>query len=332
MKKKEYIELIDRFFQGITTEEENQILKEWIRSPEARQIFYEYYWRCWHLAPEEMDEALQNEIFSDILENMEETSLKKKEKSSRLLPIRLLRYAAAVACIVLIVGAGGYTLGKYQLAGDPIVMSVANGQKADVVLADGTRVFINSDSRIKYDPAYNRSDRIVTLEGEAYFEVARNEKKPFVVKANGINVKALGTSFNVRAHTDDRTISVILVEGKVQVDDNKKKVIMRPNERVEYTRLTQTFEKTDLHSNSDLLLWRSKELTFYGETLEEICKTLTRMYNWTFVFESEEVRHYTYEGVIRNNSLENVIDFISQTTTTKYKIIPAENTIVIDKR
>ncbi len=332
MKKKEYIELLDRFFQGVTSEEENNILREWIRKPESKSIFYEYYQQCWHLAPNEMDTALQEEIFSEILGKMEVSSSGNKNKNVRFSAFTFLRYAAAVACITLVVGIGGYSLGKHQLAGEPIVMSVANGQKADIVLADGTKVYINSDSRIKYDNAYNKSNRILTLEGEAYFEVAKDKKKPFIVKANGINVEALGTSFNVRAHTDDRTVSVILVEGKVQVDDNKKKVILNPNERAEYTLLTKTFEKTDLHPNSDLLLWRSKELTFYGESVEEICKILTRMYNWTFVFESEEVKHYTYEGVIKNNSLENVIDFISQTTLTKYKIIPEENTIVIDKR
>lgn len=114
--------------------------------------------------------------------------------------LRQIGRYAAVACIILAVGSGAYYAGVKRPADDAnteVTMSVSNGQKADIILADGTKVYINSDSRIVYDNTYNKKTRMVSLEGEAYFEVAKDKEKPFIVKANGINVQALGTSFNI---------------------------------------------------------------------------------------------------------------------------------------
>ena len=335
MSKKYYIELLDRFFQSLTTDKENDILKEWIKKPESREVFYEYYQQCWHLASDNMDTSIQKEIFSDILNEIGDSVYTEKQTNTKQ-KIRsfALRYAAMAACITIIVGVGAYFFGSQQTiaGGQPITMSVMNGQKADIVLSDGTRAYINSDSKIIYDNNYNKKDRILTLEGEAYFEVAKDEKRPFIVKANGINVEALGTSFNVRAHKNDKSVSVILIEGKVKVEADDKEEILNPNERLDYNLISKTYEKSELHPNADQLLWRSQELAFYGESLEEICATLTRMYNWKFVFKSEAVKHYTYRGIIKNNSLGNVMDFISQTAAIRYEVLPNENTIIIYKK
>jgi len=336
MSKKYYIELLDRFFQGLTSEEENDILKDWIKNSESKEAFYEYYHQSWHLASDDMDESVQKEIFSNILDQIDAVphpNMEKTENKSRIRRLAL-RYAAAAACISFLVGVGAYFFGKVQQIGNdsPITMSVENGQKADIVLADGTNVYINSDSKITYNNAYNKTNRTLVLEGEAFFEVAKNKDKPFIVRANGLRIEALGTSFNVKAHRNSKSVSVVLVEGSVKVGNEDEEDILKPNERLEYSLLSRTFEKTELHPNTDLLLWRSKELAFYGESLEEICNTLTRMYNWKFVFKSEAVKRYTYSGVIKNNSLDNVLNYISQTTAIRYEIIPSESTIIIYKK
>ena len=243
---------------------------------------------------------------------------------------RIGRYAA-VACIILAVGSGAYYTGVSRTADDTnkeVTMSVSNGQKADIVLADGTKVYINSDSRIVYSNSYNKKTRVVSLEGEAYFEVAKDKEKPFIVKANGINVQALGTSFNIRAHKDDKSVAVILISGKVKVDDGRYETYMKPNERLVCNLANGQFEKSELHPNANYLLWRSNELAFYGESFEEICTMLTRMYNCKFIFNNEKAKQYTYHGIIKNSSLNNVLEYISQAGGINYKIKP-DNTIVI---
>ncbi|NDV79170.1 FecR family protein [Dysgonomonas sp. 511] len=336
MSKKYYIELLDRFFQGLATEEENDVLRDWIRQPEAKDIFNEYYRKCWHLASDTMDRTIQNDIFANIIDEIGNINTNNKEKRNnrKIAYTTMLRYAAIAACITIVVGIGAYFFGqKNMLSADaPITMAVQNGQKADITLSDGTHVYINSDSKITYDNSYNKTNRTLVLEGEAYFEVAKDKNNPFIVKANGIEVEAIGTSFNVKAHKNEKSVAVVLIEGKVKVGYDNKEEYLNPNDRLEYNLLTKSAQKTELHPNTDQLLWRSKELVFYGESLEEICKTLTRMYNWNFIFKSESIKHYTYSGMIKNNSLDNVMEFISQTTPIKYEVIPSENTIIIYKK
>ncbi len=335
MEKKDYhIELLDRFFRGLTSPEEDVLLKSWIRQPDFKQRFIAYYQQCWTLAPNTMDKVVQDEILTELLSKIDtppiiETTFP-KIKSSFL--YRIGRYAAVV-CAALVIGSSAYYIGtnhasNNELKNTPVIMSVSNGQKADIILADGTKVYINSDSKIIYDNSYNKKTRILTLEGEAYFEVAKNEEKPFIVRANGINVQALGTSFNVSAHKKDKSVAVILINGKVKVDNGSHETYMKPNERLVCNLTNGKFEKSELHPNTNYLLWRSNELAFYGESFEEICTILARMYNCKFIFKNEKAKQYTYHGIIKNSSLNNVLEYASRASGIKYKIEP-NNTIVI---
>ena len=204
-------------------------------------------------------------MFTELLSQIDASSTTEtKVLKTRNRFLRQIGRYAAVACIILAVGSGAYYAGVKRPADDAnteVTMSVSNGQKADIILADGTKVYINSDSRIVYDNTYNKKTRMVSLEGEAYFEVAKDKEKPFIVKANGINVQALGTSFNIRAHKDDKSVAV-------------------------------------------------------------------RMYNCKFIFKNEKVKQYTYHGIIKNSSLNNVLEYISQAGGINYKI-KSDNTIVI---
>lgn len=267
-KKDSHIELLDRFFRGLTSPEEDVQLKSWIKRPDFQQKFSAYYQQCWALAPDTMDKAVQNEMFTELLSQIDASSTTE------------------------------------------------------------TKVYINSDSRIVYDNTYNKKTRMVSLEGEAYFEVAKDKEKPFIVKANGINVQALGTSFNIRAHKDDKSVAVSLISGKVKVDDGRHEAYMKPNERLVCNLTNGQFEKSELHPNASYLLWRSNELAFYGESFEEICTMLTRMYNCKFIFKNEKAKQYTYHGIIKNGSLNNVLEYISQAGGINYKI-ESDNTIII---
>ena len=253
-KKDSHIELLDRFFRGLTSPEEDVQLKSWLKQPDFQQKFSAYYQQCWALAPDTMDKAVQNEMFTELLSQIDASSTTEtKVLKTRNRFLRQIGRYAAVACIILAVGSGAYYAGVKRPADDAnteVTMSVSNGQKADIILADGTKVYINSDSRIVYDNTYNKKTRMVSLEGEAYFEVAKDKEKPFIVKANGINVQALGTSFNIRAHKDDKSVAVILISGKVKVDDGRHEAYMKPNERSVCKLTNGKYEKSELHHNA----------------------------------------------------------------------------------
>ena len=160
-KKDSHIELLDRFFRGLTSPEEDVQLKSWIKRPDFQQKFSAYYQQCWALAPDTMDKAVQNEMFTELLSQIDASSTTEtKVLKTRNRFLRQIGRYAAVAYIILAVGSGAYYAGVKRPADDAnteVTMSVSNGQKADIILADGTKVYINSDSRIVYDNTYNLS-------------------------------------------------------------------------------------------------------------------------------------------------------------------------------
>lgn len=336
MSNENIIKILDKFFRGLATEEEHEILRNWIKEPESKDEFSLYYQQCWYLAGDKMDKEEQDKILGNILNRIENFTKNEKKTESKIgarakSVLRKVMYYAAAACILLIIGFASFHFGKNSITRNTgiITMEVENGQKGDIILADGSKVYLNSDSKIAYDDSYNKKDRILTLEGQAYFEVAKNKEKPFIVQTNGVKIEALGTIFDVKACKTSDLVTVTLIEGKVKVNDFSDERYLNPKERLEYNLTEKSFGKaTELLPNANNLLWRSKELAFYGEPLEEICKTLTRMYNCRFRFGSDAIKKYTYTGIIKDGTLKNVLEFLSQTASVKYTIMQ-DSTIVI---
>ena len=322
-KKDSHIELLDRFFRGLTSPEEDVQLKSWIKQPDFQQKFSAYYQQCWALAPDTMDKAVQNEMFTELLSQIDASSTTEtKVLKTRNRFLRQIGRYAAVACIILAVGSGAYYAGVKRPADDAnteVTMSVSNGQKADIILADGTKVYINSDSRIVYDNTYNKKTRMVSLEGEAYFEVAKNPDKRFIVEAKGMQVEALGTSFNVNAYQNDNKIIASLFSGSVRVSYDRHVAILKPHESVKVDLLNRSFSRYKDESMQNIALWRKNEITFDGEPLEEITHIMSRLYNTTICIEDESLKKVCYIGTIRNNNLENFIDIINLTTPVVYE-------------
>ena len=162
-------------------------------------------------------------------------------------------------------------------------------------------------------------ERNVALVGEAYFEVAKNPEKRFVVEAKGLQVEALGTAFNINAYKEDNKIIASLFSGSVRVSYDDHVAILQPYESVKVDLLTRGFFQYKDESMKDIALWRENEITFDGESLEEITHIMNRLYNTTIHIEDESLKKECYVGTIRNNSLENFIDIINLTTPVVYE-------------
>ena len=198
-----------------------------------------------------------------------------------------------------------------------------------VVLPDGTRVSLGTRTSFSYDSRYGKSERIVQLEGEAYFEVAKDTTLRFIVKAGEMEVEALGTTFNVKAYQEDGELTTTLFEGKVRTSVGKDEVILKPDESLSFDKSSRRMIVSD-----DLAayarMWKDNELVFKGATMEEVAVMLDRLYNVKVRFTSEKVKHYRFSGVIKNNSLDNVIELISLTAPIMYKKVGGE--IIIEER
>jgi len=322
-ENKKYLNLLDSFIRKDISREDEKILMEWFRTGDAQDEIYSHYEDQWHNASSELSPDIQMRMFENLHNKINEDKLSGNENNRKKKPSvisKVVRYVAA-ACLLLLVGVGSYFVAEKTLfSTKEFIVSVDKGQKANLTLPDGTLVWLNSASRIKYDNSYNNRERRIILEGEAYFEVAKDKDKRFVITANNIDVEALGTSFNVKSYLSEKDITVTLVEGKLRVSDEMSETYMRPNERVTYNKQTGVFDKKNTYDVSNIAAWRDNELAFYGETLEEIGAVLSRIYNIDIVFTSESAKRYSFSGVIRNNSLGNVLEIIGMTAPIKYKM------------
>ena len=220
-----------------------------------------------------------------------------------------------------------------EMAVEPInnQIVVPRGSEFHLTLNDGTKVWLNSDSRLTYPVVFVGENRKVELQGEAYFEVTKDSLHPFVVMAGGTEVTVLGTEFNVNAYDASRLIRTTLVSGKVKVCDRttREKALLRPNQQAEWhPDRPMEVKEVDV---SDYVSWITGKYYFDGSTLEEISEQIRRWYDLEFFFTSEELKHSAFAGVIdREYSANEIFTIIEKTTRVKFDL--KERTVIVRKR
>lgn len=313
------IELLHRLIAGSTTEEENRQLMEWFRQCASEEEFFALFETAWKDSPDEMPREIQERMYRRLNVNLD-------EKEAKIVPLRS-RFSwkswlqVAAACIIIVLSLVNYNMihNKKQLSTQNFKVSAEKGQRAFITLPDSTKVWLNSDTKVSYPADYGMKERHVTLVGEAYFEVTKNPAKRFIVEAKGMQVEALGTAFNINAYRDDNKIIASLFSGSVRVSYDDHVAILKPYESVEVDLLSRNFSQYTDESMQNIAPWRENEITFDGESLEEIARIMNRLYNITIYIEDESLKKECYVGTIRNNSLENFIDIINLTTPVVYE-------------
>lgn len=301
--------LLEKFFSGQSTEEENNVLSK-IFKDGGEDIFDEYCRRKWA----ENDCRIPTSVKARIRQSL-------FTKMPRVKWRRVIASASAVLAAAVILFMCMLWSRPSENADPEIFEIVAErGQKSSVTLPDGSRVMINSASTISYTSDYNVKERNVFLSGEAYFDVASNADIPFVVHADKVSVTALGTEFNVKAYAEDPYIVTTLVEGSVRTEAGTQYELLTRAQEASYNKEADVLLAYDVKDISRAVPWIRNELLFENESLADIAVTLERMYNVTIVFEEEAAKGYSYTGLIRNNSLQNVLELISSTSPVGYKM------------
>ena len=149
-------------------------------------------------------------------------------------------------------------------------LSIPRGETFKVVLSEGTEVFLNSDSRLAYPTVFKGKERVVSLEGEAYFKVAKDAAHPFIVKSGNLQITALGTEFNVSAYPESQEIATTLISGSIRVDYNNltTSVILHPNEQFAYNRNNKKYDLSNPDMD-DVTAWQRGELVLQKMTLTD---------------------------------------------------------------
>ena len=221
-------------------------------------------------------------------------------------------------------GTGDYA----NLSSDSIEVVTPVGSRSEVQLADGTIVYLNYGSKLKYPQKFSGGTRNVVLKGEAYFKVAHNPKMPFVVNTGRLNISALGTEFNVFAYADEKSIETTLVNGKVMIEKTGQSykmknnpVSMLPGQHLSYNK--ETGNITNDHGNIEKYIsWKDGKLIFKDESIVNIAHKLGRWYNTDFEFDDKESMEYTYTATFVDESLYQILDLLKLATPIEYKLLP----------
>ena len=198
-------------------------------------------------------------------------------------------------------------------------MKAGKGDKATIELPDGTNVVLNSASQLSYLNNFGEKVRRVQLNGEAYFKVAHDEKHAFIVQIGDLEVKVLGTSFNISAYKDDKEITVVLLEGKVGVYAQERSHIMKPGDKIEYNKITHQIKTTQVHP-TDYIEWTKGNMYFEKESLENIMKTLSRIYDVEIRFDSGKLPKEYFTGTIPGGGIQNALNILMLTSPFYYEM------------
>ncbi|MEI7526031.1 MAG: FecR domain-containing protein [Mariniphaga sp.] len=196
------------------------------------------------------------------------------------------------------------------------------GKRAYLLLSDGSRVWLNSGSKLTFPPAFKGLTREVYLDGEALFEVAKNAGKPFYVKTEFFQTKVYGTKFNIQAYKQDDNFSIVLVEGKISLNSNEQlkapEVFLVPNQRATISKETKTFEITNVENTAFYTAWVEGYLTFNNEKVSNVLKRVSRYYNVIIDAENLTKVETIYGKLDLKDNQERVLDGISFISKTKY--------------
>ncbi|MCC6288308.1 MAG: FecR domain-containing protein [Chitinophagaceae bacterium] len=194
-----------------------------------------------------------------------------------------------------------------------------------LTLSDGTKVWLNTESEIRYPVAFTGTSREVEMKGEAYFEVAKDAAKPFMVKSNGTTVEVTGTHFNINAYSDEASLNISLLEGGVKVSKGSNTVALTPGEQA------QVNEKIKIDAHADMeqvMAWKNGSFSFKGEDIYTTMRQLSRWYNVDIQFK-EAVSEKFYGDISRDKNISSVLKKLETTGGVHFKTI--ENRIEVYK-
>lgn len=228
-------------------------------------------------------------------------------------------YAAVAVISILATGLCAYFMDG-QLSGNQYAsVSCPKGQITNVTLFDGTNIWLNSGSTLKYPKTFNEKEREVYLDGEALFEVARNQDKLFLVHTTDADIKVHGTVFDVKAYREMTNVETVLIEGCVEFVTGDKSVFMKPGEKL---KLNPASEKVTISkvNTDDYTAWKGGKIYFNNETLANLTIQLERWYEVKFRFGSEDVKNFRFSGVInKDKSLDYTLNIIQSINKVEFK-------------
>jgi transmembrane sensor len=326
MNKDRIIELMARKLSGEATPDELQELHQQLSEDAAageRNRVLEQFWS-----------RHDDGTHPSVEENLNKVLATLDLNSAPVVPLRPKRrwiWAAAAAVVLL---AATALLARHRNTHDPLASLMekhnAKGTKSIIQLPDGSKIWLNADSKIRYPESFKGGSREIYLNGEAFFDVVKNPEHPFIIHLANGTVKVLGTSFNVRAYDNEPVVETSVATGRIAFipkyrSTHKKQdtIVVAADHKASYT-----FTREELHTSTTSSLedkaWTEGKLIFRGMTMQQIAVELERNFGKKVVFVDSTPLEYVFTGSFENNTLDEIMYYLSRTKNFSYKITNTE--------
>lgn len=322
MEQKEAKEFIIRYLDGDISNEEKSHLAQWIKSSEANTAFYSEVKDTW-----EATIVNANKVAGSDMEWQKfKSRIQKGQKQVIHYSQRLVRtWQSVAALLVMLLSITGWMLFQNiqqskVLAAGVIKTVVPMGEKSQVILPDGTIVWINSGSELTYSNAFGLHARDVQLKGEAYFEVTKDAELPFRVMTKDCQIKVLGTQFNVKAYDDNSFTETALAEGSVALTSNKGEMLVMKPGQVAITNPDGTISFKELNVEN-LICWKDHILRFDNTPLADVVSQLERWYGVNIeIHHMDQLKDRRFTFTIKTETLGEILKVFQLVNPISYDI------------
>jgi ferric-dicitrate binding protein FerR (iron transport regulator) len=314
--------LITRYLTEEANQDEIIELQKWLCASKDNSMHFQQLKNIWDISESFKSKTL---IDSDKAYNMIKKRIAFNSPATNFWAY--WKKIAAVLLIPLIIGNLLYFVfraNNFRANQEPIYneLFAAFGTRSALKLSDGTSVWLNSGSSIKYPDRFIGNNRTVILKGEAYFEVESDLKKPFIVETSSLSVKATGTKFNVSGYDSDNEAEVTLVSGKVEVDltDDKKNVKsskLNINQHFSFNKANRTTSISDVDTYK-YISWKDGKLVFRNEPLSQVVKKISQVFNIDVEIRGKEIQNSSYRATFEDESLTEILKLLKISSPIDY--------------
>jgi len=311
-----YEELIGRYLANETDQQEINLLEKWVQESSANRKLFIQHKRAWQLT--QSPDSYSDQFDTDRAWAQMETELFSNKKTiveNKTIKFRpIYRMAAAIAALITI---GYFVFYLVYINVDQTL--VASNKILTETLADGTEVTLNRNSILSFPKQFEENTRRVELEGAAFFNVARNPDKPFIIESGEVSVEVLGTSFYVNAKSGEAVIEVTVKTGKVALRSGEENMIeLVTGDKGTFNKQNKTLSKAS-NTDSNFLAWKTKKLLFKNTPLEEVFRKIQETYHVNIQVLNTDILSCTWTASFDNQPLETVLNILKETFDLEIK-------------
>jgi transmembrane sensor len=307
------IDLLARYFSGECTPGEREHVHEWKEASAENRSEFESLQQVWGA----MDKTSPDRNI-DVEAEWENHQLNYMQTETRQKKIRSLSFPFRIAASFIILLGIGYFAWSY-FSKETITSEIASTRQ--ITLPDGSRVTLNAGSKLTYASSYGEETRTVSLRGEAFFEVSKNESKPFIINLENAVVKVLGTSFNVKAYKDRQNVEVTVADGTVSVykkGDEKSEVVITKGQLATFNAGEEKIERKE-NTDRNFIAWKTRAIVFENDSLVNVVKTLQSVYHQEFLIENSQLNNCTVTTSFENRDLLSVLKVLKITLDISFE-------------